>query len=74
MLVIINSLLNLLRRIHDKGTMLRDGLMQRFSSKQYCFCPKITSGNTNLITFTKNHWGNKTGQLVQPADVLAARK
>ena len=27
-----------------------------------------------VITFTKNHWGNKTGQLVQPADVLAARK
>ena len=27
-----------------------------------------------VITFTKNHWSNKTGQLVQPADVLAARK
>ena len=34
-------------------------------------------GDTDLaavITFTKNHWSNKTGQLVQPADVLAARK
>ena len=27
-----------------------------------------------VITFTKNHWSNKTGQVVQPADVLAARK
>ena len=27
-----------------------------------------------VITFTKNHWSNKTGQLVQPADVLALRK
>ena len=27
-----------------------------------------------VITYTKNNWGNKTGQLVQPADVLAARK
>ncbi len=27
-----------------------------------------------VISFTKNHWSNKTGQIVQPADVLAARK
>ncbi|EHR73012.1 cytochrome c oxidase, subunit II [Burkholderiales bacterium JOSHI_001] len=27
-----------------------------------------------IITYTKNSWGNKTGQAVQPADVLAARK
>ena len=27
-----------------------------------------------VITYTKNNWGNKTGQLVQPADVVAARK
>ena len=27
-----------------------------------------------VITFTKNHWSNQTGQLVQPADVLALRK
>ncbi|WP_290871202.1 cytochrome c oxidase subunit II [Aquabacterium sp.] len=27
-----------------------------------------------VITFTKNHWSNKTGQTVQPAEVLAARK
>jgi cytochrome c oxidase subunit 2 len=26
-----------------------------------------------VITFTKNHWSNKTGQIVQPADVLAQR-
>ena len=27
-----------------------------------------------VITFTKNSWTNKTGQLVQPAEVVAARK
>ena len=27
-----------------------------------------------VMTFTKNNWSNKTGQLVQPADVTAARK
>ncbi len=27
-----------------------------------------------VITYTKNSWSNKTGQVVQPADVVAARK
>jgi cytochrome c oxidase subunit 2 len=27
-----------------------------------------------VITYTKNHWGNKTGQLVQPSEVVAERK
>ncbi|MEP7297823.1 MAG: cytochrome c oxidase subunit II [Burkholderiales bacterium] len=27
-----------------------------------------------VITYTKNNWSNKTGQLVQPSDVVAARK
>jgi len=27
-----------------------------------------------VITYTKNQWSNKTGQTVQPAEVLAARK
>ena len=27
-----------------------------------------------VITYTKNNWSNKTGQVVQPADVLAQRK
>jgi cytochrome c oxidase subunit 2 len=27
-----------------------------------------------VITYTKNNWSNKTGQLVQPADLVAARK
>jgi cytochrome c oxidase subunit II len=27
-----------------------------------------------VVTFTKNHWSNNTGQIVQPADVTAARK
>ncbi|MEJ5999011.1 cytochrome c oxidase subunit II [Paucibacter sp. AS307] len=34
-------------------------------------------GDTDLaavITYTKNNWSNKTGQVVQPAEVVAARK
>jgi cytochrome c oxidase subunit 2 len=27
-----------------------------------------------VVTYTKNHWSNATGQIVQPADVAAARK
>jgi cytochrome c oxidase subunit 2 len=27
-----------------------------------------------VITYTKNHWSNKTGQIVQPAEVMTARK
>jgi cytochrome c oxidase subunit II len=27
-----------------------------------------------VITFTKNNWSNKTGQIVQPADIKAARQ
>ena len=27
-----------------------------------------------VITYTKNNWGNKTGQIVQPAEIVAARK
>ncbi|WP_210547547.1 cytochrome c oxidase subunit II [Rhodoferax sp. PAMC 29310] len=27
-----------------------------------------------VITYTKNNWSNQTGQLVQPADITAARK
>lgn len=27
-----------------------------------------------VITYTKNNWSNKTGQVVQPADIRAARK
>jgi cytochrome c oxidase subunit 2 len=27
-----------------------------------------------VVTYTKNAWTNKTGQLVQPADVHAARQ
>ncbi|MGZ5130529.1 MAG: cytochrome c oxidase subunit II [Caldimonas sp.] len=27
-----------------------------------------------VVTFTKNHWSNATGQVVQPTDVAAARK
>ena len=27
-----------------------------------------------VVTFTKNHWSNATGQIVQPTEVAAARK
>jgi len=26
-----------------------------------------------VITYTKNNWSNKTGQLVQPAEIKASR-
>ena len=26
------------------------------------------------ITYTRNNWGNKTGEVIQPSDVAAARK
>ena len=26
------------------------------------------------ITFTRNNWGNKTGEVIQPSEVKAARK
>ena len=27
-----------------------------------------------VITYTKNHWSNATGQIVQPTEVAALRK
>ena len=27
-----------------------------------------------VATYTKNNWSNQTGQIVQPSEVLAARK
>ena len=27
-----------------------------------------------VITYTKNAWSNQTGKLVQPAEIVAARK
>ena len=27
-----------------------------------------------VITYTRNAWGNKTGEAVQPAEIQAARK
>ena len=27
-----------------------------------------------VITFTRNNWGNKTGEMIQPADIKARRK
>jgi cytochrome c oxidase subunit 2 len=27
-----------------------------------------------VATYTKNNWSNKTGQMVQPSEVVAARK
>jgi cytochrome c oxidase subunit 2 len=38
---------------------------------------KATLSDTDIaavITYTKNSWSNKTGQVVQPAEVVAARK
>jgi cytochrome c oxidase subunit 2 len=27
-----------------------------------------------VITYTRNNWGNKTGEVVQPSEIKAARK
>jgi cytochrome c oxidase subunit II len=27
-----------------------------------------------VVSYTKNNWSNQTGQIVQPAEVVAARK
>jgi len=27
-----------------------------------------------VITFTRNNWGNKTGEVVQPSEIRSARK
>jgi cytochrome c oxidase subunit 2 len=27
-----------------------------------------------VITFTRNNWGNKTGELIQPSEIGSARK
>jgi len=27
-----------------------------------------------VVTFTRNNWGNKTGEVIQPAEVKALRK
>ena len=27
-----------------------------------------------VVTFTKNHWSNATGQIVQPTEIAALRK
>jgi cytochrome c oxidase subunit 2 len=28
----------------------------------------------SAVTFTRNNWGNKTGDIIQPKDVAAGRK
>ena len=31
------------------------------------------AGRPGVITFSKNNWSNKTGQLVQPSEIVAER-
>ena len=43
------------------------------------FVPIVEEGVSDteiaaVITYTKNHWSNATGQIVQPADIVAARQ
>jgi cytochrome c oxidase subunit 2 len=61
----------------DKNKQIQVVLNGRTSATGQMPAWKGTLSDTDIaavITFTKNHWSNHTGQLVQPAEVLALRK
>jgi cytochrome c oxidase subunit 2 len=61
----------------DKNKQIQVVLNGRTSPTGQMPAWKGTLSDTDIaavITFTKNHWSNHTGQLVQPAEVLAQRK
>ncbi|HTH79081.1 MAG TPA: cytochrome c oxidase subunit II [Ramlibacter sp.] len=61
----------------DKNKQIQVVLNGRTSATGQMPAWKGTLSDTDIaavITFTKNHWSNHTGQLVQPAEVLAQRK
>ena len=58
----------------DKNAQITTVLNGRNNGAMPSWKALIDTDIAAVITFTKNNWSNKTGQLVQPADVLAARK
>lgn len=58
----------------DKGAQLGVVLNGRLNLGMPSWKQLSDTDLAAVVTFTKNNWSNKTGQLVQPADVKAARK
>jgi len=58
----------------DKGKQIEVVLGGRLNGAMPSWKALSDTEVAAVITFTKNHWSNKTGQVVQPSDVLAARK
>jgi cytochrome c oxidase subunit 2 len=58
----------------DKGKQIEVVLGGRLNGAMPSWKQLSDTEIAAVISFTKNHWSNKTGQIVQPADVLAARK
>jgi cytochrome c oxidase subunit II len=58
----------------DKGKQIEVVLAGRANGAMPSWKQLSDTEIAAVISFTKNQWSNKTGQIVQPADVLAARK
>jgi cytochrome c oxidase subunit II len=58
----------------DKGKMINVLLKGQNNGAMPAWKQLSDTDLAAITTYTKNSWSNKTGQLVQPSDVLAARK
>jgi cytochrome c oxidase subunit 2 len=58
----------------DKGLQIHTVLEGRNNGAMPSWKQLSDTELAAVITYTKNNWSNKTGQLVQPAEVAAARK
>ncbi len=59
------------------GVLLKGRIVTLPDGKSNVMPPWAQLSDTDIaavISYTKNNWSNKTGQVVQPADVLALRK
>ena len=58
-----------------KDEQIRTVLLGRPKTAMVAFGPQLNDVElAAVITYTRNNWGNKTGEAVQPADVKALRK
>lgn len=57
-----------------KGAQLALVLNGKQGTAMASFARLTDSELASVITYTRNSWGNKTGEAIQPADVKAARK
>jgi cytochrome c oxidase subunit 2 len=58
----------------DKNAQIKTVLEGRLNGAMPSWKGLSDTDLAAVITYTKNNWSNKTGQIVQPAEVLAARK